>query len=154
MDSLVYWFMRRSINLYGEALVKTIGLEKTGTGSLDSGLAVIKRHFSEKQLALPAELRIIDGSGLSPSNRLTAEALVKLLIYAKKQSWYPEFQASFPGFNNMRLKSGTIRGAKSFSGIHEGSDGRQYAVAIIVNNYDGTSGSIVAKMYKLLDLLK
>ena len=154
MDSIVYWFMRKSINLYGEALVKTIGMEISGVASTDSGVAVLRRYFKEKGIAVPAELKIIDGSGLSPSNRLSAESLVKILVYARNQSWFPAFQESFPEFNQMKLKSGTIRGAKSFAGYHTSKNGREYAVAIIVNNYDGSASSVVSKMYKVLDELK
>ncbi len=154
MDSIIYWFMRKSINMYGEALVNTIGREKTGTGSTDSGVAVIRRYYRDKAIATPAELKIIDGSGLSPSNRVTAASLGKILVYARQQPWFPEFMQSFPEFNAMKLKSGTIRGAKSFAGYHTSKDGKEYAVAIIVNTYDGTAGSIVNKMYKVLDELK
>lgn len=154
MDSIVYWFMQRSINLYGEALVKTIGLEKAGTGSADSGVAVIRRWYREQGIASSAELKIIDGSGLSPSNRVTAASLGRTLVYARNREWFPAFAASFPTYNRMRLKSGTIRGAKSFAGYHTAADGNEYVVAIIVNNYDGTATSIVNKMFKVLDVLK
>jgi serine-type D-Ala-D-Ala carboxypeptidase/endopeptidase (penicillin-binding protein 4) len=154
MDSIIYWFMKRSINLYGEALVKTIGLERSGIGSTDTGIAVVRRYYKEKGIATPSELKIIDGSGLSPSNRVTAESLVKIMLYAKKQPWFPEFMQSFPEFNKMKLKSGTIRGAKSFAGYHTSVDGKEYVVAIIVNNYDGRATSIVNRMYEILDVLK
>jgi serine-type D-Ala-D-Ala carboxypeptidase/endopeptidase (penicillin-binding protein 4) len=154
MDSIVYWFMRRSINLYGEALVKTIGLEKSGVGSTDTGVAVVRRFYKENGIATPAELRIMDGSGLSPSNRLTAASLGKILVHAKMQAWFPSFDQSFPEFNGMKLKSGTIRGAKAFAGYHTSKEGKEYVVAIIVNNYDGTAGAIVSKMYRVLDELK
>jgi serine-type D-Ala-D-Ala carboxypeptidase/endopeptidase (penicillin-binding protein 4) len=154
MDSIIYWLMKRSINLYGEALIKTIGLERSGVGSTDTGVAVVRRYYKEKGIAIPAELKIIDGSGLSPSNRITAESLVKILLYAKKQDWFSYFMQSFPQYNGMALKSGTIKGAKSFAGYHTAKDGREYVVAIIVNNYDATASSIVNKMYKVLDALK
>ena len=37
LDSLNYWFLKKSINLYGEALLKTIAYEKKGIGSTDKG---------------------------------------------------------------------------------------------------------------------
>ncbi len=154
IDSIIYWFMRRSINLYGEALVKTIGMKRSKAGSTDTGIAVIKRFYNDKQIVTPAELKIIDGSGLSPSNRITAATLGKILVYARKQSWFSSFEQSFPEFNGMKLKSGTIRGAKAFAGYHRSKDGRDYTVVIIVNNYDGSAGSIVNKMFKVLDVLK
>lgn len=153
MDSIIYWFMKRSINLYGEALMKTIAAEKTGVGSTDSGVAYVRRFYNEKGFD-PATLKIIDGSGLSPSNRITAAFLGKILMYAKKQDWFDAFAASFPRFNNMMLKSGSIRGVKSFAGYHTAADGNEYVVVIIVNNFDGTAGAIEKKMFKVLDVLK
>ncbi len=154
IDSIVYWFMKRSINQYGEALLKAIALEKTGVGSTDSGVAIIRRFYKEKGLTTGADLKVIDGSGLSPQNRVTAKSLVSALLYAKKQSWFDAFYQSFPDYNKMKLKSGTIGGAKSFAGYHTASNGKEYAVAIIVNSYDGSASSIVNKMFKLLDVLK
>jgi serine-type D-Ala-D-Ala carboxypeptidase/endopeptidase (penicillin-binding protein 4) len=153
LDSIIYWFMKKSINLYGETLMKTIGAEKAGSGTVDSGIAVVRRFYNEKGIS-PAEIRIQDGSGLSPSNRITAHALGEILLYAKKQSWFPEFSTSFPQYNNMKLKSGTIRGVKGFAGYHTSKEGKEYVVAMIVNNYDGSAASITNKMFKVLDELK
>ena len=36
-DSINYWFMRRSVNLYGESLMKTIALEQDEYGSGAAG---------------------------------------------------------------------------------------------------------------------
>jgi len=153
LDSIVYWFMKRSINLYGEALIKTIGFEKAGVGSTDSGVAIIRRFYGENGFD-PATLKVIDGSGLSPQNRVTPEALVKVLLYAKTKEWFSAFQQSFPTFNGMSLKSGTIGGAKSYAGYHTSANGKQYVVSIVVNNFDGPARSIERKMFQVLDVLK
>ena len=153
LDSIAYWFMRRSINLYGEALVKTMAHEKTGYGSTDTGIRVIRDFWSSKGLD-KAAIGIIDGSGLSPQNRITTDALVQILKYAQARPWYKSFYESLPTFNGMRLKSGSIGGARAFAGYHTSAQGKEYIVAIIVNNYAGSSGEIVKKMYKVLDELK
>jgi D-alanyl-D-alanine carboxypeptidase/D-alanyl-D-alanine-endopeptidase (penicillin-binding protein 4) len=54
----------------------------------------------------------------------------------------------------MKMKSGSIGGARSFAGYHTSKDGNEYIFAIIVNNYDGSSSAMVRKMYQLLDNLK
>lgn len=154
MDSIVYWFMKKSINVYGEALLKSIALAKTAVGATDSGVAVAKRFYTEKAIASAAELKIVDGSGLSPQNRLTPKSLVNALLYAQQQAWFNVFYQSFPENNNMKLKSGTLSGVKSFAGYHTAADGREYVLAIIVNSYQGATSSLVKKIYKLLDVLK
>ncbi len=148
LDSINYWFLKKSINLYGEALVKTLGYEKKRSGSFDSGLAVIKSFWKSNGID-PSSLNVIDGSGLSPQNRVTPAALVKVMQYARTRPWFSSFYNALPEFNGIRMKSGTIGGAKSFTG-YVGA----YTFAIVVNNYNGSSAEMVRKLYKVLDVLK
>lgn len=153
LDTLNYWFMRRSINLYGEALIKTIAYAKAGYGSADTGMRMLKDFWANNGID-KAAINVMDGSGLSPQNRVTADALVKALLFARSRPWFASFYSSIPTYNNMKLKSGSIGGARAFAGYHTAADGTAYIVAIIVNNHAGSSGEIVKKMYKVLDVLK
>ena len=153
LDSIVYWFLKRSINLYGEALVKTIGKETTGYYSLDSGLVRVKDFWASKGIERSA-VHMVDGSGLSPQNRVTTDGMVKVLQYAKTRPWYSSFYYALPEYNGMKMKSGSIGGARAFGGYHTAKDGTEYIYSIIVNNYDGSSGEAVKKLYKVLDVLK
>ncbi len=153
LDSINYYFLKRSINLYGEALLRTIAYEKTGFGNTDSGVAIIRRFWQERGIERSA-LHILDGSGLSPQNRVTAHSLVTALQYARTKPWFASFYYDLPEFNRMKLKSGSIAGARSFAGYHTSKDGTEYTVAIIINNFDGSSSSIVNKMFAVLDELK
>lgn len=150
LDSLNHWFLRRSINLYGEALLKKIGARSKGYGSTENGLAVLKSFWQERGIDSNA-IQIIDGSGLSPQNRLTAGSLVKALLYARAQSWFPVFYEALPTYNGMRLKSGSIGGSRAFAGYHQSAAGKKYVLAVIVNNYSGTASSTVKKILGLLD---
>lgn len=155
LDSISYWFLRRSINLYGEALIKAIAVQKGKTASAANGAGIIKNHWKDKGIGVDvSELNMQDGSGLSPQNRVTTHAQVAVLQYAQKQPWFKSYFAGFPEFNGMKLKSGTIGGAKGFCGYHTGKDGKQYIVSFLVNNYNGPASTIVQKMYKVLDVLK
>ena len=153
LDSIVYWFLQKSINLYGEALLKTFAYEKQKSGSTDTGVAIIKSFWKGRGLD-PNELNIKDGSGLSPQNRVTTHAQVEVLRYAAKQSWFPYFFAALPEFNHMKMKSGTISDVKGFCGYHTAGDGTQYIFSFLVNNYNGSTFAVVQKMYKVLDSLK
>lgn len=153
LDSINYWFLRRSINLYGEALVKTLALEKKRVASTEEGVNVVRDFWSLHGIDRAA-LHIIDGSGLSPQNRVTTDALVRVLLYARTRPWYKAFYSSLPLINGMHMKSGSIGGARSFSGYQTGADGKEYVFSIIVNNYDGSSGEAVKKLYGILDILK
>jgi serine-type D-Ala-D-Ala carboxypeptidase/endopeptidase (penicillin-binding protein 4) len=152
-DTIIYWLNRKSINLYAEALVKIIGYQKSKIGSTERGLELIKQFWKTKGID-ERGLNILDGSGLSPSNRITTHAMVQVLQYAKKQSWFNSFYNSLPEFNGMKMKSGTIKDVKGFAGYHTSKAGVEYIFCFIVNNYNGATSSLVQKMYKMLDELK
>lgn len=153
LDSIVYWFLKRSINLYGEALAKTIAYQKTGFGDTEKGVQIIKNFWKEKGIA-PTELNIVDGSGLSPLNRVTTHAQVMVLKYAKNQPWFNGYYDAFPEYNGMKMKSGTIRDVKGFCGYQKSKDGNEYIFSFLVNNYNGPASTLIQKMYKVLDELK
>jgi serine-type D-Ala-D-Ala carboxypeptidase/endopeptidase (penicillin-binding protein 4) len=153
LDSMVYWFLKKSINLYGEAFAKTISYERTGFGETEKGVELIRNFWKDKGID-PVELKMVDGSGLSPLNRVTTHAQVQVLEYAKKQSWFKGYYDAFPEFNGMKIKSGTINGVKGFCGYHKAKDGNEYIFSFLVNNYNGSTSGLVNKMYKVLDELK
>lgn len=153
LDSIIYWFNKKSINLYGEALVKTFALEKQGYASTDSGVAILRRFWKDKGLD-PEELNMYDGSGLSPLNRVTTHAQVEILKYAKSRSWFPAFYDALPEYNGMKMKSGTISDVKGYCGYHKAKDGREYIFSFLINNYSGKTAPVVSKMFKVLDELK
>jgi len=153
LDSIIYWFNKKSINLYGEALIKTFAYEKNGFGSTDSGVVIVQNFWKEKGLD-KEELGIVDGSGLSPLNRVTTHSQVEILKYAKTKDWFPYFKTALPEYNGMSMKSGTIRGVKGFCGYHKAKNGKAYIFSFLVNNYNGSAPALVNKMYKVLDILK
>jgi serine-type D-Ala-D-Ala carboxypeptidase/endopeptidase (penicillin-binding protein 4) len=148
LDSITYYFLKRSLNLYGECLLKTLGYEKKNIGSRDSGLSVLKSFWKSNGID-PLSINVSDGSGLSPQNRVTPSALVKVMQYARSRTWFNSFYYALPEINGIKMKSGTIGGAKSFTGYVGG-----YTFAIVVNNYNGSASEIVRKLYKVLDVLK
>jgi D-alanyl-D-alanine carboxypeptidase/D-alanyl-D-alanine-endopeptidase (penicillin-binding protein 4) len=153
LDSIVYWFLKKSINLYGEALAKTFAYQKNGFGETDKGVQLVKNFWKEKGIA-PTELNIVDGSGLSPLNRVTTHAQVMILKYAKSQPWFDGYYYAFPEYNGMTMKSGTINGVKGFCGYQKSRDGNEYIFSFLVNNYNGSASAVVQKMYKVLNELK
>lgn len=153
LDSLNYWFLKRSINLYGEALVKTIGFEKAKKGSTEDGLKVIKDFWRSKGIE-SSSLKIFDGSGLSPANRVTTHALVTIMQYAKNKNWFSSFYYDLPEINGIKMKDGYINGVRSYTGYLKSKEGIEYAFSFIVNNFDGSAASVREKMWKVLDVMK
>ncbi|MDR0793779.1 MAG: D-alanyl-D-alanine carboxypeptidase, partial [Chitinophagaceae bacterium] len=153
LDSVVYWFLQKSINFYGEALAKEIALQKGKPADIQNGVALIKTFWGQKNIGA-SSLKIMDGCGLSPQNYITSLAEVKALLYAKKQSYFDAFYKALPIFNGMKMKSGTIYSCKAFAGYQTAKDGSNYVFSIIINNYNGATDNIVKKMYEVLNLLK
>ncbi|MFT3935391.1 MAG: D-alanyl-D-alanine carboxypeptidase/D-alanyl-D-alanine-endopeptidase [Chitinophagaceae bacterium] len=153
LDSLNYWFLRKSINLYGEAFLKTIAFKESGIGSTQKGLEVLKDFWTKHGIEKTA-LNTCDGSGLSPQNRVTANAEVQALLYAKTRPWFDSFYDALPTYNGIKMKSGSIGGARAFTGYQKAQDGKDYCFSIIVNNYSGEAIATIRKIYALLDILK
>lgn len=151
LDKIVYWFLRKSVNMYGENFIKTLGKEKKGDPSFKSGVSYLKEFWKSKGINANM-INFADGSGLSPQNYVSAKAEVQALIYAKKQPWFESYYEGFPTQDNgMKMKSGTMRDTKSYAGFHTAKDGKKYVYAIIINNFQG-SGS--AELQKILNVLK
>lgn len=155
LDSISYWFLRRSINLYGEALAKTMAERSSKLASTDNGSGIIRDLWTKKNIGIDrSELNLHDGSGLSPLNRTTTHAQVMILQYARSQDWFDGYFHGFPEYNGMKMKSGTISGVKGFCGYHVSRNGSSYIFSFLVNNYNGSASSLVQKMYRVLDVLK
>lgn len=151
LDKIVYWFLRKSVNFYGETLIKTMGKEKKNNPSFKSGVAYLKEFWKSKGIN-SAAINFADGSGLSPQNYVSARAEVQALLYAQKQAWFSQYYDGFPTQDNgMKMKSGTMRDVKSFAGYHTAKDGKRYVYAAIINNYQGSGG---AELQKILNVLK
>ncbi len=153
LDSICFWFLRKSINLYGEALLKTIAFEKTRVAAIDSGINQIKTLWKNKGID-PLAINMKDGSGLSPSNRLTAQAIVTILNYDITRPWFESFLNALPTINGLKMKSGTIGDVLAYAGYSKNSNGDKFSFAMIVNNYNGSADKMRSKMWKLLDNLK
>lgn len=153
LDSLNYWFLKKSVNLYGEAFVKTIARKFKNYGATDTGLNFIRQYWQERGLERTA-LNILDGSGLSPANRLTPAALVSVLAYARKQKWYASFYNALPEINGIHMKDGYISGVRSYTGYTGNRDEVKYIFGLIVNNFSGSPAQAREKIWKILDILK
>ncbi|TDX87103.1 D-alanyl-D-alanine carboxypeptidase/D-alanyl-D-alanine endopeptidase [Epilithonimonas xixisoli] len=151
LDKIVYWFLRKSVNLYGETLIKTMAKEKRNNPTFETGIDFLKDFWKSKGIN-PMMINFADGSGLSPQNYVSAKAQVQALLYAKKQNYFDVFYEGFPTQNGIKMKSGTIKDSKSFAGYHTSKSGKNYVFSVILNNYQG--GSISNALFKVLDNLK
>ena len=119
----------------------------------DKGIKIVSNFWKERGIEKGA-LRMYDGCGLSPQNKLTTHSLVTALQYARGKDWFHIFYNALPELNGMKIKSGTIGGVKGFAGYHTSKAGTDYTIAFLVNNFEGSSTAITKKLYEVLDVLK
>ncbi len=154
LDKIVYWFNRVSINLYGEALLKALA-QKEGISLNTANAAKWMSDYWATKLGIPTgQLKIADGSGLSPNNRITTDAMVKILLYNQDQPWFSAYLDSFPVINEMKMKSGTINGVLGYAGYHESANGNQFVFSILVSNYHGGAQAMRSQIFNVLNVLK
>ena len=159
-----------SHNLYADALVKTVGLQykprrNEMISSFGRGVQVVKEYWEKKGLDV-FPLRMNDGSGLAPADKVSAGFMGELLVYMATESAVSDaFIASLPQAGiegsvrnflkgsklqgKARLKSGGITGVRSYAGYIT-KDGKTYAVAVFSNNYSCSMSRMTGALEKLL----
>lgn len=154
LDDIVYWFNQKSINLYGEALLRSIAYLSGGKITTAEGANYLQKFWQQKLQLNSSELDVTDGSGLSPQNNVTTQAMNSIMQYATKRPWYTAFVKSLPIYNEMTMKSGTINGTLGYTGYHKAKDGKEYTFSILVYNYTGSASQMRQSMFTLLNILK
>ncbi|MDM8004020.1 MAG: D-alanyl-D-alanine carboxypeptidase/D-alanyl-D-alanine-endopeptidase, partial [Bacteroidota bacterium] len=84
-----------SVNMYAEALRKHLGYMVLGQGTFSAGSAVI-RQFLDSTGCEPYESVMLDGSGLSSNNNISALMTVRLLVHMNNSACAGPFIASLP----------------------------------------------------------
>ena len=104
MSLLVRWMNGESDNFMAELLLKQLGAVENQQGTTARGAAVVRRTLAAVGVPL-AGVRLVDGSGLSPYDRLTAGALVGILEAAWKD---PGIRRPFVASLPVAGRSGTL----------------------------------------------
>lgn len=147
--------LRDSSNFHAEQLLRVLGTRRRGDGSFLGGAVAVRAQLGSR-VELPANLKIVDGSGLSRHNRLTPRCLVQVMQKLCTGPHASLFEASLArgGVDGtlrrrfgklptvgraVRAKTGTINGVKSLSGIVRTASGQVRLFSILMNRRKGTS---------------
>ncbi len=136
---------RESDNFVSEMLLKELGASVARSGTTAAGAEVVRQALLDAGISI-AGVRIADGSGLSPLDRLTAKALVEILRVGAGD---PEIRDAFVTSLAVAGISGTLKkrldrrvtrgrviaktGTTSVSSALAGFVRRRYVFAIIQN---------------------
>ncbi|MCH7855281.1 MAG: D-alanyl-D-alanine carboxypeptidase/D-alanyl-D-alanine-endopeptidase [Gemmatimonadetes bacterium] len=144
-----------SHNLLAETIIKTIGRIATGDGSFEGGARAVQ-SFATTEAGIDADqIRTVDGSGLSESNRTSAGALVGLLLHVAQSDNWDAFVSTLPeagrrslrrmygtrAARNLRAKTGTIDGVSALTGIVTTRDGETLLFSILSNELRSTGAA-------------
>lgn len=163
--SIVYWINMNSVNLFAEHMCIHIGLVKYGSASTASGCGAITEHWKKRGIDTDG-LYMFDGCGLSRHNAISARHLTDIMVYMSKSKNAITFENTLPVAGksgtlsnvgkktvvagNLRAKSGTMQRVKSYSGYVKTRSGKKLAFAMIVNNFNCSTKSVVSKLEKLM----
>jgi serine-type D-Ala-D-Ala carboxypeptidase/endopeptidase (penicillin-binding protein 4) len=142
---LVRSMNKRSDNFYAEMLLKHLGAKFRRAGTTYRGSLVVRGVLRRRGVPLSG-VRIVDGSGLSVRDRLTARALAAMLISgwsdpALRRTWTRSLPLAGvdgtledrmqrePAYRTVRAKTGTTTTASSLSGYA----GTRYVFSILQN---------------------
>lgn len=152
--------LKPSQNLYTELILRTLGKlappPAAATTSIFNqtseqlGLEAVKSFLKTTGIR-PESLVLDDGSGLSRSDMITAEASVQLLTFMSRHRFASVFRDALPiagvdgtlrnrlkgtpAENNLRAKTGSLSSAASLAGYVTTAAGEKLAFSIMVNNY-------------------
>lgn len=158
--------LKPSQNLYTELILRTLGkMRKTAPPPAgetrpasqtdeDAGLAAV-RDFLKQAGVSESQLNLDDGSGLSRSDMITADATVTLLTFMTRHRYFTQFRDALPvagvdgtlrsrmkgtpAEGNVRAKTGTLSSVASLGGYVTTAAGERLVFSMMLNNYPDAS---------------
>lgn len=151
IDEIMRSCMMRSDNLFAESMLRTYGKLSGGDGSTEDAAVREKKMWDSRKMPLEG-VRIIDGSGLSRENRVTAEFMTAVLssmaenaIYASffplagQEGTLKSFLAETPLDSYIAMKTGSMKGIQCYAGYLLDDDYvPTHTVVIIMNDINGS----------------
>jgi D-alanyl-D-alanine carboxypeptidase/D-alanyl-D-alanine-endopeptidase (penicillin-binding protein 4) len=137
-----------SNNVMAQQLFLTLGRDSNGSvGSFTASRFVIQRWWQER-ITQDEPLNMDNGSGLSRTERISAQALGRLLQSAYRSPLMPELIASLPisgidgtmkrsksnSQGSAHLKTGSINGVTAIAGFVHATSGKHYVLVALVNH--------------------
>lgn len=141
-----------SQNLYTELILRALGkvaATDAKKSSEEAGIEAV-RSFLSKVGIDSSKVVMLDGSGLSRANLVTAETTTQLLIYMNRHAFSVSFRDALPiagvdgtlrgrmkntaAQGNVRAKTGTLGTATSLSGYVLSAAGERLVFSLMINN--------------------
>jgi serine-type D-Ala-D-Ala carboxypeptidase/endopeptidase (penicillin-binding protein 4) len=143
-----------SQNLHTEMLLRTVA-RQSGLWTTPDDLMKVPVDFYAAAGLAPGDVIQTDASGLSRHDLVTPRAIVTLLSFAQKQSWFGPYYASLPvagvdgtledrmkntpAAGRIHAKTGSVEHVRTLSGFAETPGGRRLIFSFLGNNQGGKS---------------
>jgi D-alanyl-D-alanine carboxypeptidase/D-alanyl-D-alanine-endopeptidase (penicillin-binding protein 4) len=165
LGDIIFYTNQHSDNSLAEALLRTVGFQKLGDQTLESGRLVVTGHLKESDFDMNG-LNYMDGSGLSRNNNITPISQVKFLTSLMNQKYYNAYLTSLPvggqsgtlkrmfigtGNGQIFAKTGTLNKVKALAGYLKTNSGKTLVFSLMVNNYAGSVDMVKKRMEKILE---
>lgn len=152
LESVVEKANKESDNFLAELIFKTLGAEYCGCSGNSFYALQAVNDFMERKNINAENVLLVDGSGISRQNRLTANAVTELLtaMYYDEENFNVFYSSlAFAGVdgtleerltgfglkNNFHGKTGTLNGVSALSGYFTTRNGKNVIVSILMNFY-------------------
>ncbi|MBF8455832.1 D-alanyl-D-alanine carboxypeptidase/D-alanyl-D-alanine-endopeptidase [Kaistella sp. G5-32] len=164
LSDIMTYTNQHSDNGLAEAFLRTVGFQKSGDQTLESGRSAVVAHLNSIGFDTSG-LNYIDGSGLSRSNLVTPIAQVKFLTGLMNEKFYKTYFDSLPiggqtgtlkrmfngnGNGQIFAKTGTLNKVKTLAGYMKTNTGKTLVFSLLINNYAGSVDQVKSKMEQLL----
>ncbi|KIA88309.1 D-alanyl-D-alanine carboxypeptidase/D-alanyl-D-alanine endopeptidase [Kaistella jeonii] len=164
LTDIMTYTNQHSDNGLAEAFLRTVGFQKNGDQTLESGRNAVVAHLNSIGFDTSG-LNYIDGSGLSRSNLVTPIAQVKFLTGLMNEKFYKTYFDSLPiggqtgtlkrmfngnGNGQIFAKTGTLNKVKTLAGYMKTNTGKTLVFSLLINNYAGSVDQVKSKMEQLL----
>lgn len=157
LRAILPYLLKPSQNQIGEALLRTIGLERTGVGTADSGIAVTARQLAS--WGIPRDgYELHDGSGMARADLISPETIVRIFDRMQNNADFAAFYSALPvagvdgtiaqrmrgtaAAGNVHAKTGSLRWVRALSGYVTDADGERLIFSVLANKWT-TSASAV-----------
>lgn len=114
LADMVFAANQYSINLYCECFLKKMGQHVLHQGTHAAGLQVVNDYLKYLKVSLEG-CHVVDGSGLSSQNLVTARSMVHFLSQVSKEPYFSTLYRSLPS-NTENRRLNTIFSSESLKG--------------------------------------
>ena len=150
LSTILPLFLKPSQNQIGETLLRTLGAQLKGAGSMDSGRAVVREVLTG--FGVPPDAYVLaDGSGLSRYNYVAPSAVARVLEAMYRRPDFDSLFAALPvagvdgtmagrlkntrAAGNAHAKTGSLSNVRSLSGYVRDADGDMLLFVLLVNGF-------------------